>query len=288
MVEGEQALLERLDTIARIPERWRYLYHDDEFGRTARVSDPMELGEKYEPAHWLGQGLNWDALAAGGGDFSKVHDALRTKELRWILVNDASMHPVLLEWGQRLEKEMAGDLLVLNWSADDVTIEDVLKRVNEWIDAPSDRFVCVGLGRGVPILLRCLAEDPALRDRVYAVVSIGGALQGVGTHALWGTTSFQHWMSQDYNYVALDTEMARETPYFSIGLLDPEHPRFGIGEIALEDMHFPELPQQDRAPVEGVTPVSLGVLPAHSSSKSLAARALWVFVTCWIHARILS
>ena len=33
----EQALLERLDTIARIPERWRYLYHDDEFGRTARV-----------------------------------------------------------------------------------------------------------------------------------------------------------------------------------------------------------------------------------------------------------
>ena len=112
LVDGEQALLERLDTFARIPERWRYLYHDDEFGRTARVSDPMELGEIYEPAHWLGQGLKWDALAAGGGDFSKVHDALKTKELRWILVNDASMHPVLLEWGQSLEKEMAGDLEV--------------------------------------------------------------------------------------------------------------------------------------------------------------------------------
>ena len=50
----------------------------------------------------------------------------------------------------------------------------------------------------------------------------------------YGATSFQHWMSQEYSYVALDTEMARETPYFSIGLLDPEHPRFGIGEIALE------------------------------------------------------
>ena len=60
----------------------------------------------------------------------------------------------------------------------------------------------------------------------------------------------------------------RNTIFFN-RIVGPEHLRFGIGEIALEDMRFPELPQQDRTCGRSHTGIVMFMF--HSSSKSLAS-----------------
>lgn len=286
LVEGEQALLERFDVLATPKQRWRWMFWEEELGQAARLMDPVELGESYSPQRWIGAGFDWDGVAGAGVEFGACRQRLRSEGIRWVIFTDTSLHPVCQEWSASLKEELGESALLLHWDENAVHLPDFLTQINDWIQAPSDRFVCLGIGRGVPLLLRTLAEDPALRDRVYAVVSIGGALRGTGEHELWGSASFNSWLEHHYDYVSLDTEMARETPYFSIGLSDMEHPNLGFAGLGLDEMIFPELPAE-RAPVEGVSPISLGCLPMQSDERHLAVRALWIFVTCWIRARVI-
>jgi len=286
LLEGEQALQERFDTLPNSQSRWRWMFWDEELGQSARLRDPQELGEAYLPQRWMGTGFDWDAIADAAVDFRPQRNRLRSEGVRWVIFTDSTLHPVCAQWCLTLKQELGGDALLLDWDPSTVEIKDLLTTINGWIQTPSDRFVCLGLGRGVPLLLQSLAEDPALRDRVYAVISVGGAIQGSGSHKLWGREAVQEWVSNRYDYVSLDTEMARETPYFSLGLWDPEEAAFGFAGLGLDEMVFPELPKE-RAPVEGVCPISLGCLPVESETRHLAVRALLIFVSCWIRARVI-
>ena len=98
----------------------------------------------------------------------------------------------------------------------------------------------------------------------------------------------QAWTKEYFNYVGLDTEMDRETAYFSVGLWDQESIPAGLPNLSLSEMRFPDI-VDERAPVEGVRVVDLGLTRAHGDEDyALLVRALWLTVSCWIEARVLT
>jgi hypothetical protein len=103
------------------------------------------------------------------------------------------------------------------------------------------RWILLATGEGLPVALRAIHADMALRDRVVAVVSVGGAALGEPARAdLAGEASARDWMQQHFRHEALDVEVVRPIPYLSLGWLDPREEPPGAAGLPLVHARFPE------------------------------------------------
>lgn len=285
--EGERALLDALARRSTAAERWRYLYDEDPAALDARLGDPAELGEAYDPAAHLAGGIGWDALAAwGGGDRSFLDRLQRRFPARWVLVEGRA--------GRQAGPGVLGDLEALvddsvrvPWREGPIedAVRALLADLRAQVGARDTRLVLVAEEAGIAVALRSLAEAPDVRDQVHAVLSVGGVIGGrPGEEGPFGEAEATDWLAARFGQDALDTEVVRLTPYLSVQWLDREAEVLGAGDLPLAAQRFPE-PREDGT-VDTIEVVDLGPLPADPQlPRDQVARALVTVVTCWVLSR---
>lgn len=274
---GERALVEALAGVRGHEARWARLYDDDEAAIEARLGDPAELGAAYDPRTTLGPEATWDALAAwGGGDPGFVTAVRRALPATWVLVSgraDRLGGPSMLP---SLAAE-AGQVELLSFDAGE--LEERLHRL-----AREGRvMVLVGEEAGIVALLDVLARNLAVRDATAAVLSIGGPIRGCADdEGPYSRAVRQDWMDAWFTVAALETEVVRLTPYFSLQWLDRAVWPPGVEGQPLELARFP-VPDAKGATATTTEVVDLGVLPAREDLPvELVARALVTVVTAWV------
>ena len=266
-LDGERALHEALLQRRGIGERVAWLYRDDPVGAAARRADPEELGPAYRLGRAAGADLGWDAVAAwGAGDTRLAERLLQRLGARWAVCAEGA--PL----ASALAREV-GAVSVEAWSAFD--------------PGPDGRWVLVCGGDAVADLLAKLVEAPGLRDRVVAVVSLGGAILGrsdVGEGPRSATVR-EDWMAQWYGQEHLDTEVVRLTPYMSVQWFDDSTAPPGVEGVPMQAARFPP-PSPQQARVETIESVDLGPVPNDPELPfDLVARALLAVVCGWVDAR---
>lgn len=273
---GEIALVEALDQIQVPAERWARLY-DDEAALEARLTDPAELGEAYDPRTTLGSGADWEALAAWGGGQPGILEALeRAMPATWVLVKGR-------------EGQLGGPTilpaLAAAWASTEVLDGDpsaVRRRLEQLAEAGTS-MVLVGEEAGVTAILDLLADNLAVRDRTLAVVSVGGVIGGKPAEkGRLSVAARQDWLQAHFNQRTLETEVVRLTPYFSVQWLDRTAWPPGVHGQPIEHARFPE-PSDHGATATTTEVVDLGVLPADEELPTdQVARALLAVVAAWV------
>lgn len=266
---GERALIERLATFPDRAARWSWLYDEDEAGLAARLDDPNDLGAAYDPVTVLGPQGKWDALVDWGAKDSAFPGLLAGRSPLWVLVDGAEHgQPAVFD---ALEKLLPRFRRVPWVDATAAPVEDALRDLSE---DPSQRFVLVGQAEGIQTVLAAMVDNPGLRDRTFAVLSIGGAILGDPARTDWMEGRFTH-----HN---LNTEMSRTTAYLAVQWLDRAADPPGAHGIEVRHARFPEA-KAEAMTEELVQTVDLGVLP-HDSDPLLVAKGLWAFVTLWVES----
>jgi hypothetical protein len=281
---GEHALLEALAARSEPAARWAWLYDEDPAGLDARYSDPAELGPEYDWSE-LGQGASWDTLAAWGtGDTTFRTALLRAVPARYVLFEgrpDKRAGPSVLD-AMVSELEAAGQPAVrVPWGQ----TAQASEQVRGVCPQLSDRAVLVAEEAAVIELLRVLQQDAELRDRVSAVVSVGGVIGGrTDEPGPYGEATCQDWLGAHFTQNELDTELVRLTPYMAVQWLDRRAWPPGVPGLPLAHSRFPE-PRSD-VPIDTIESVDLGPLPADRPVPvELVARALLAVVGGWVHSR---
>lgn len=276
-VPGELALVEALARIDDPVGRWKRMYDEDAAAVEARLQDPAELGDAYDPARHLGPGGSWDDLADwGAGDAVAFREALvRRLPARWVLVDGAGARPALLEG-------LAGELgdLAVRIPEPEGPPDEAAVALRAAMERPledlSDRLVVVATGSAVHLVLRALVEAPGLRDRLLAVVSVGGIVMG-------RDGELAEWMDRWFNAAELDTEMNRVTPYLHLTWVDRETEPPGIPGLPIAATRFP---RPEAGALSSIEVVDLGLLPADPELPlDQVARALWALTTLWVYTR---
>jgi len=260
-VEGEIGLVEALSRLDTVPARWERLY-GDEISVEARLVDPRDLGEAYDPATWLGPGASWDDVADwGAGDSHAFADVLH-RRLRaiWVLLEgpDRALPPVLPALGGLVGAQATRVPFV------SAPVEEAVERLCATLEAaapdPGDRLVIVGEAEAVPLALRALVRIPLVRDRMLAFVSVGGVVRGrPGDTGPLGEAAQEDWLGHWFTPEHLDTEVNRATPYLHLGWFDPACVPPGIPGLPVAATRLP--PVED-GPLSRLLLVDLGVLPA--------------------------
>ncbi len=256
-LEGEESLVQRLAALSSPRERWTLLYDRDERGLEARLADPVTLGPAYDPGRILGPGHSWDAVATGG-----LTEALAARiGARWVLVDgrEASGPDLLAALGAQLPASVR-----VPWSDGDLdaTVERTHVLLQGLVPSPADRLVVVGAGLGIQVVLRVLVRDPGLRDRVIAVVSVGGVLAGMpDEEGALGQAAVKDWMARWFGHDTLDTDALVPTPYLSLQWWDPEVEPPGVAGLPLASARWPT-PRAVADVPASIAPTELGLLPA--------------------------
>jgi hypothetical protein len=285
-LDGEQGLVEALMQCEDYGERLARMYDTDEGGLEARLSDPAELGESYDPACSLAPAATWEAVSAwGGGDAAVQRWCGIHSEVTWVLVagrREGVPMPSILG---ALADQLDGKALRLDVEHGDLeaAAAAILTAATEAHSGPAHRIIFVGEEAGVALILRAMVSSAPLRDRVLAVVSLGGAQGGLVTEeGDLGPEATADWMAAWFTHRSLDTEIVRMTPYFSIQWLEREAWPPGINGLPLASSRFP-VPEADSSVPPAVQSVDLGPLWASSSAPvEQIARALQVFLACWL------
>ncbi len=300
-MDGEVALLEQLARFDDGLARFRWMYLDDEVGAVARLADPADLGEAYDPATTLGPGASWDSLAAWGAatDDAFARAALRAADATWVLVEgraDRQVGPSVLPSLQ----EVLGDAAV-RIPYDDGDVASLGAALHERASA-GQRLVAVAEEAGTVRLLRALLAQAEVRDQLLAVVSVGGAVMGrADEEGVLGRATCRDWMEAHFGQHDFDTDVVRLTPYFSVQWLDPVAWPPGVSGLPLECQRFVE-PHERGATATTVEVVDLGPLLVERPSDwviaeglpdvpsqldpELVARALIGVVSAWtVHRR---
>ncbi|MBW1880538.1 MAG: hypothetical protein JRI25_03975 [Deltaproteobacteria bacterium] len=277
-VPGEVALVEALARIEDRAGRWKRMYDEDDAAIEARLQDPAEMGAAYDTARHLGPGGSWDDLADwGAGDAIAFREVLvRRLSARWVLV-DGGEGP----WPPLLDA-LAGELgdLAVRVSQPEGSPEEAASVLRDAMEDPleelSDRLVLVVTGPAIHLVLRALVDAPGLRDRLLAVVSVGGVVMG-------REGELTDWMGRWFNAAAFDTEMNRVTPYLHLTWYDRETEPPGIPRLPIAATRFP---QPEAGALSSIEVVDLGVLPADPELPlDQVARALWTLTTLWVYTR---
>jgi len=276
LVDGERALIESLQELKALPERWARMYDDDEAARAMLLDDPIELGAAYDPATYVGLELGWEAVAAWGAGDTHFGDHLRKRlAARWFLVEgaaDPGVIPALAELlGEDGIRVPDGD-------------EDLGERLQAALPEMADRCILLGEESGVPRILNALKDRAALRDQVLAVISVGGVIGGREEDSgPLGITAREDWLAAWFQHRHLDSEVVRMTPYMSVQWLDRAHWPPGARGLSIANARFPIAPEE---PIETIEVVDLGLLPADEALPvAQVARALWAVATCWVLSR---
>jgi pimeloyl-ACP methyl ester carboxylesterase len=195
---------------------------------------------------------------------------------RWVLV------------GGREDQPTGGVLSSLSdelgaWATPVVSAAD-LDALGSDLDQETGRVVLVGEDIGALECLRLLADRPALRDRIDAVLAISAPLAGVDDPTSpYARARWTDWMAHWFGHAQLDTDCVRQTPYMALQWLDPTVEPPGVVGLPLSEARFP-LPGEGPFPMVEV--VDLGPLLVSSPPPSdLTAKALVGVVCGWILTR---
>ncbi len=276
LLEGERALLEGLTKLQTVPERWARMYDEDEAALASRLDDPLELGPDYDPTERLGAGAGWEELAAWGAGEGGFGERLSSRlEASWFLVEGRGGFTVIPELAKLL-----GDRAIRVPGGD----EDLAKTIEDRLERVEARGILVGEEAGIVGILNALRDRADLRDKILAVVSVGGIIGGLeGEDGPLGIVAREDWMQAWFSHQHLDTEVVRITSYLSLQWLDRQHMPPGARGLSIAASRFPE-PKEERT--ETVEVVDLGVLPAADDlPMAQVARALWAVTTCWVLSR---
>ncbi len=209
--------LEHVRSLVSLPmeERWVALHR----GVSPRPFPPTE-----DPAVWLG--ATWEALVAGA-DTQEPHR-------QWVVFRDEPSLAPALDF-------QALDAVDVAWT--DGPLEARLSAVFDILDTraqdPAKRFVLVGEGRAIHLLLRALAAEDGLRDRVEAVISAGGAIHGCEEDGPFGVTEVADWLEHWFQHNRLDTEAFAPIPYVAFQWVAAAAPEPGLVGLPMRRARFP-------------------------------------------------
>lgn len=290
-LDGELALQEKLAGLPTLEERWAWMYDQDEAAVTARLDDPFELGEAYNPGMILGKDHGWDALAKWGAGDSAFREALlRRVGVRWVLVEGPEGEGVGPSLAGALQDELP-ELHRLRWTGlggpggIDARVKATDEALRGLLERQDERLVLLAEGDGAAVLLRVLKDDAPLRDVTFAVVSLGGNVGGRPAESgPFGDRDAQDWLERWFTLDAFDTDIVRLTPYLSLQWLDRSAPVPGCGGLPLEAQRIPE-PRDDDVE-RTVESVDLGPLvPVDDLPLEQVARAVVAVTGLWILTR---
>ena len=248
---GERALVESLAALTDPAERYVKMFADNDMTRDALMSDPASLGAAFDPAGAIGVGADWEAIAAWG---EPVQAGL-TRKFSHVVVAG-------------VQTELAGVMAEQIGCRGLLLSEDgLIEALDAALQSASDRLVFVAEGAGIAIILQAMHGHPGLRDRVCAVISLGGDIQQ--------SDAQKTWMAEHFTQQGMDTELNRSTPYISAARVDPAAPL----AADWDGQRWPE-PEPDRTNRRPIQPIDLGPLPAEwlETERVGLARALWVLL----------
>jgi hypothetical protein len=201
--------------------------------------DPAQLGDEYDVEHALGRPCGWEKVAAWSDEVS-ASMVVNADEMSWIYVGDPNI------------------LLDVDFTVPSLQIiqkgGEVASDLQACIRSASDRLVVFAGGNTVEVVARALHSSPALRDRVKAVVSLNG--------------DFGEWFTENFTHEAMDTELSRSTPWFSIGINK-------AGDEVWKAANWPEqvVPESGRRAIESISLGSVTVEP-RTNDVDLVIKAL--------------
>ena len=284
-LDGEQGLIEALSQCGSYDERLERMYDTDEAALEARLGDPDELGESYDPARTIAPAVSWDAIAAwGGGDDAVQRWVQIDDDLTWILVGGRSDGIAMPSILSALAGELGDKALVLavEHSDPEGATAAIMAAAEGALSTAAHRLIFVGEEAGIQRILGALVASAPLRDRVLAVVSLGGVLGGLDEEGPLSRAVLSDWMEAWFQHRSLDTEIVRYTPYICLQWLDRSTSPPGVAALPLVDSRFPE-PNEDSTVPPAVQVLDLGPLWASESTPVVQiARSLRIFLAFWL------
>ncbi len=252
---GSASLLSELREQSSGLGRYQTLFERDHVGRQARLSDPSDLRAGYDPSRLLGKNNGWDAVRDWGADDGTAVSAALSRAVpaTWIVVGRDGRAPGVLDAFVGLGAHRAFDQ------------ENLGSELLEHAPTAADRLVIVAAGDSVATVLQVLVDRPELRDRVLALLSIGGDCQG---------PRHTDWMGAHFTDEQMDLEAHRPLLFLALQWLDPATMPPGFDGLEIRHARFPE-PVRSGPQARVVHAVDLGALPAVSPVSTTAiAKAL--------------
>lgn len=313
-LEGEEALVAGLAALPGAVERWEVLR-----GRGEGLCEAPTAREQ-SPAAWLGPKGAWERLPAlGRGDDALVKDLEGRLGARWAVVAGTARPGVpdvtgafgeAVPWSAgegRPEALLAAAVLAraLREGPPLGPAIELVRRVQDVVLACLSAELSVRLrgegwllllvtGEAAPVVLRTLHDDVALRDRVLAVLSVGGAIAGLPQRADGlSEAACRDWLDVHFRHEQMDVEVLRRVPYLSLAWLDPtEAGPPGAAGVPVASARFPRPGftgggrfLEPKEP-EVIVPVDLGVLdPRVAPPAPVIGAALRLWAGLWALAQ---
>lgn len=256
---GERALVEALQKVPEIAPRFQRMYLGDEAAERELLQDPDALGPDYHPSR-LGAGLDWAQLGA------------------W---SEATQQALARRLGPVILVDLGGDLGALareltpglRAASADPTLEPdkLAEHLLSLAPASSDRLALLAAGNAVLPALKAMVASMVLRDRVVAVISVGGRVRdGEGARA---------WLGAHFTHEALEPELNRAIPFAAVVGVDPRAPVSKEAPDTWENQRFP-VPAPSPSGRDAIQCIDLGPLALGSAALAERdlARALSVFL----------
>ena len=250
-LEGERALVERLAAIETPAARWQSMYRDDTQAQESLMQDPMDMGPAYDPSAPLAPGVTWDSVAHWS---APVQSAIARR------LGDVIVAVIGRDVAPMMEAAPHASVI----SMEDASEDGLLGLLSH----SHQRLVLVVEGEAAFGLIQTLHGAPSLRDRVLAVLSLGGR---------FGGEERSHWMDAHFQHLQFDTELNRRTMYAAMTDMDA-----GSTQSTAQHFPVPPVPPSGWAPIEAI---DLGPIPLSRQDPSLFARALWVLVCFSVSSR---
>jgi hypothetical protein len=247
---GERELLDALAVLPDREARWRRLTDASD---RALLEPEAPLSPDHDARRWLGPSVD-------GDDVDAVARAAEERlHARWVLLRGAT-RPGTPDVGGSIARFAATLPIDGDPAAGAAALAERLLGLVPERDAAA-RLIVAAEGEAVQALLRALAEDAGLRDRVVAVVAVGGVVGGLEGDGPLGVERVHDWLAHHFRHERLDVEVVRLVPYVALGFLDPAVDPPGLPGLPVEAQRFPEPGFVGREP-PFVEPVDVGVLPA--------------------------
>ena len=318
LLPGEGELLARLARLPDVAARWASL-REEAVSKTLTL--PGDLPPDASPARWLGAASGWDRVR----DDALPASAERRTSASWLLIDDLrpgvpDVAPAFARFAEvRSLASLCSDPVVASaWDAargqlahlgqvssgewDAVAaglapwgrvamasaVDAVAKAMESKLPVatPERRLIVAATGGAMPLVLRALADRVDLRDRVIAVVAVGGAVGGLpDQRGPLSASVADDWMAHNFQHGLMDVEILRRIPYAALQWLDTSAAVPGAGGVPVARARFPE-PEWDGRAFRCVEPVDLGVVPVEADLPvDDVVAALRLVVDLWVLSR---
>ena len=246
---GERAQVEDLRSLE--PEHRFERLFADELCRAPLLENPDSLGADFDPASWLGHEASWEQISTWD-PVVIAHLKRKLSHLRFVIITDEAhtkeAHAVASSIGQIRPATVHGELEEIQFSS------------------PEQRVAVLNFGAPASTLIKRLAGDPQLRDRL----SLVGLLNT--------DCRLDEEATELFTQEALDTEISRSTPWLLLPRLTPAKLPYSDGALLWSEqlLQEPPLPASLRHPI---VIEDLGPSPAESIEPDALAKSLLLLLS---------